>query len=291
MQDAGTDNKEMDEDGVDSGSVAEVDTRPPLPSGLQERFDVGVNLMREGKFQEAEIYWNELTSEFPDYPGPWLNLGLVYFQSQKYALAIENYIKAAQADSEFCSSYSAMGPAFREQGLFQDAEQAYLNAIYCDESDPDSHYNLGILYDLYMQNPVGAVREYKKADELLNGSDEVLQIWIADLTRRFNISEEHVEGPSNQGDTGDSAESPLSEQVEGGSTGEAGSDGFSIEDAGSEKIENGPELIDDVPSIDDIEPLEGDDMLDDVESLEDMSLDDIEPLEGIDSVDNIELIE
>lgn len=216
-----------------------------IPAELKKLFAAGLKLMKDSNFSEASEHWEQVTVDYPDYAGVWLNLGLSQQQQGMFEEATESLIKAAQTDPEYCLAYSSLGPVFREQGLFLDAEQAYLNAIYCDPNDADAHYNLGILYDLYMQNPMGALDEYKAANSLMKGSDELLTIWIGDLSRRLGVPLEETPPPVIQeeqieGSNTEITSSPVDSEVlgESNSTVENESDtpSGSVEDSSTELL-------------------------------------------------------
>ncbi|MEQ3634048.1 tetratricopeptide repeat protein [Thalassolituus sp.] len=83
----------------------------------------------------------------------------------------------------YCPVHRVRALPQRELGLFAEAEQSYKAAIACNPTDAEAHYNLGILYDLYRNDLVSALAEYKQAKALL-GDDKNLDIWITDLERR-----------------------------------------------------------------------------------------------------------
>lgn len=83
--------------------------------------------------------------------------------------------------------YNERGIALREQGKFAEAEQAYLDALGQREAHPDSHRNLGILYDLYMGSTDQALLHFNRYQDLTGEEDRRVAGWIADLERRSTL--------------------------------------------------------------------------------------------------------
>jgi tetratricopeptide (TPR) repeat protein len=88
----------------------------------------------------------------------------------------------------YCPVHGVRALPQRELGLFTAAEKSYKAAIACNSTDAKAHYNLGILFDLYRNDLVSALAEYKQA-RVLMGDDKTLDVWIADLERRSGIEE------------------------------------------------------------------------------------------------------
>jgi tetratricopeptide (TPR) repeat protein len=75
------------------------------------------------------------------------------------------------------------GMLFRRNGKFFEAEAAYLKAVTASPEYALAHYNLGVLNELYLQRLETALQHFEQYQSLV-GSDEQVEKWIADLTRR-----------------------------------------------------------------------------------------------------------
>jgi tetratricopeptide (TPR) repeat protein len=80
--------------------------------------------------------------------------------------------------------YNQQAISLRERGRFNEAEQLYLAALNVWELHPDSHRNLGILYDLYMGYPDRALQHFSRYQVLTGAGDTAVAGWIADLERQ-----------------------------------------------------------------------------------------------------------
>jgi Flp pilus assembly protein TadD len=163
---------------------------------LNQQYMEGIALMGSGDFESALVVWKSMQIAYPDVPGVLVNKGLAEFNLDMHEEAFSSISEASKIAEDFCPAYSTLGPLYRELGRFEDAEIAYKEAIDCDPYSPDFHYNLGILYDLYMRRPEEALEHYKIARTLSIEEDKNLAIWIRDLSRRLGIPDEPIAPPS-----------------------------------------------------------------------------------------------
>lgn len=113
-------------------------------------------------------------------------------------LAIDsNDREAAAAAFDEMMAKGARSPAslnhyaiyLREQWLLEDAEKVYLQALVAAPNDAMTHYNLGILYDIYLGKTELALQHYRKYQQVLDEPDKRVGGWIKDLERRENTLE------------------------------------------------------------------------------------------------------
>ena len=167
------------ETGPDDSADADLDAET---KGL---FKHGLILLKSKRYDQAVKHWIIMSERFPEYPGVWVNLGLSQYQTGDFEGSKSSIDQALVLNSEFCPAFQAMGPVARELGDFTLAEQSYSKAIQCSVPNPDLHYNLGILYDLYMRQYGKALLQYRTAQQLNKKEDPLLTIWIQDLDKRI----------------------------------------------------------------------------------------------------------
>jgi tetratricopeptide (TPR) repeat protein len=66
------------------------------------------------------------------------------------------------AEREKRDMHYNMGAMYARDGKFRNAEQEYLKALQIDPADPDTHYNLGILYDENLGEKSKAAMHYRR---------------------------------------------------------------------------------------------------------------------------------
>lgn len=73
----------------------------------------------------------------------------------------------------------------RKQLEIDQAENVYLRALKYSPSDATTHYNLGILYELYRGDFSKAKQHYESYQANVEEADPAVKNWIVDLERRI----------------------------------------------------------------------------------------------------------
>ncbi len=157
-----------------------------VPADAQSRFSVALALMQAEDYQAALGQLQQLAQDYPELSGPLVNLGLVHRQLERPEDAVAALRRAIEVNKSNIDAYNQLAILQRELGDFAQAESLYLQALSVWPHSPDSHRNLGILYDLYMGRFDEALRHYEMAARLAEEPDRELQGWIADLQRRMH---------------------------------------------------------------------------------------------------------
>ena len=161
----------------------------PLPDGFEDNYRKGLSLLEDGETDEAVEHWEKMSQSDPEYSGVWTNYGLALFQQGKVEEALVSYENAQAVDPAYCPVNGLKGIALRDLGRFDEAQNSYESGIECAPKDARNYYNLGILHDLYRNDLVAALGNYRKARRLMPDED-VLNIWVVDLARRSGEPEE-----------------------------------------------------------------------------------------------------
>ena len=161
----------------------------PLPDGFEDNYRKGLSLLEDGETDEAVEHWEKMSQSDPEYSGVWTNYGLALFQQGKVEEALVSYENAQAVDPAYCPVNGLKGIALRDLGRFDEAQNSYEAGIECAPKDARNYYNLGILHDLYRNDLVAALGNYRKARRLMPDED-VLNIWVVDLARRSGEPEE-----------------------------------------------------------------------------------------------------
>ena len=76
------------------------------------------------------------------------------------------------------------GQILFELGRFEEARASYEEGIGENPEYARLYRNLGILCDIYLQEPECALRNFESYQQLSEGNDEQVKRWIADVERR-----------------------------------------------------------------------------------------------------------
>ena len=146
-------------------------------------FDASVRALQQGHAAEAERGFLSLTKTNPELGGPHANLGIIYRRADKIAQAVSE-LEFAVRDSPLQPVYwNQLGIAYRQQGQFTKARQAYERAIALDPTYASANLNLGILFDLYLWDSNRALELYDRY-LVLSGGDDKVSKWVTDLKNR-----------------------------------------------------------------------------------------------------------
>lgn len=160
-------------------------TEAALSLELEQDFTHALVLLRDEEFEQAKQVLAEITTEYPDYAGPWANLAIAQLSLQQYDESLLSIDKSLAVDEGFCPSLPLKGVILRELGQFSEAKIVYLQAIECDPSDITSLYNLGILSDLYLHDEISALFYYQSYLVAKKGNkDNTVEKWVVALKRR-----------------------------------------------------------------------------------------------------------
>jgi Tfp pilus assembly protein PilF len=156
----------------------------PVPEAAAAAYTRAVAAMRSENWLEAELELETLVLEHPEYPGPHVNLALVYLHDGRRDEARKELDLALEIEPGHTIANTQLGILLREDGEFAAAEETYRRAL---ETDPDhslAHYNLGVLLDIYLRRPAEALEHYEAYQASLAQPNETVARWIVDLKRR-----------------------------------------------------------------------------------------------------------
>jgi tetratricopeptide (TPR) repeat protein len=97
------------------------------------------------------------------------------------------------SDSLGAALNNQLGIAYRKAGRFADALAAYERAIAADPMLADAECNLGILLDLYLDDPAAALPHYERYQALVVEADPKVTAWVAELRARLGLVQRTAE--------------------------------------------------------------------------------------------------
>lgn len=152
---------------------------------LLARYEAALALLRQGDDAGAAGLLESLVAAHPDLAGPLFNLAAIRRRAGDDEGALALLARAGAVCQRCGPVWNQVGTLQRGQGRFADAEAAYQQAIRLEPDYAPAHYNLAVLYELYLQQPARALEGYQRYLTLAPGDDSVeVEKWVADLTRR-----------------------------------------------------------------------------------------------------------
>ena len=114
----------------------------------------------------------------------YLRLGVAYRHVERFDEALQVFEQAVSLSELPYVARNEIGILHRAQGNFEQAERVYLSILGEAPDFFDAHFNLGILYDLYLRRPLEAQKHYQAYINNAPEADERVQKWLVDLERR-----------------------------------------------------------------------------------------------------------
>jgi len=172
-------------------SATDPDVEPapePEPVDFYQQFYIeAIDALKNGDTEQALVLLQQVSTDAPDKPYIFTNLGLAYFKLQKMDLAEEAFQEAISRNKKDAVAYNHLGILLRFKGQFQEARKRYQRAIAIDSDYAYAHLNLGILFDIYLQDLKMALQQYQQYQALISEEDKQVAGWIADIQRRLKI--------------------------------------------------------------------------------------------------------
>lgn len=156
-----------------------------ISSRDRARYEHAVELAKAHQLPEAQSNFQQLLEEAPELPGVHLNLALIHFQKQEFDLARPRVDEALRLSPRNAVAHNLDGSLRRREGRFKEAQTAYVKALAIDPDYAAVHFNLAVLYDIYLQYWIDAREHYLRYQELSGSRDEQLESWIDDLDLRI----------------------------------------------------------------------------------------------------------
>jgi tetratricopeptide (TPR) repeat protein len=156
---------------------------PKPPARANTEFSRALGLMRGADPSQAILEMQVLTQSYPDLAGPYANLGLLYRNANQLAESEAALAKATERAPWDAQTWTEYGVTLRLAGKFAEARKAYEKAVEVNPAYAPAHRNLGVVLDLYLNEPLTAQTEFETY-KTLTGEDKPVSGWIAELKAR-----------------------------------------------------------------------------------------------------------
>ena len=121
------------------------------PDGAYGYNALGIAYMEQQGWNEAIENFREASARAEKWVYPHFNLAQVYFHTQRYREAEQEYKQGIALGTELGLKYfylhNNLGVLYLNQGRLQEAEQQFRRALEMSADNPDAHYNLGLVFE------------------------------------------------------------------------------------------------------------------------------------------------
>lgn len=151
---------------------------------MRDNFNQAVGLIQNGQYAQGADLLETIVEEKPDLTAPIINLAIVYRHLDKTEPAEAQLKKALELVPGHPVASNEYGLLCRREGRFSEARQLYESALELFPEYYPIHRNLGILCDIYLNDPVSALMHYEKYSQA-KPQDQQIKKWIAEVRNRI----------------------------------------------------------------------------------------------------------
>lgn len=168
-------------DGREGFIITEV---PKMDEASRRDFYRAVAMLKDQDYAQAIDLLEKVIEQSPEVTAPYIDVAIAYQRIGKPELAEEHLKTALKLFLGHPVASNEYGLMHRKTGRFAEARAIYEKAIARFPDYYPAHRNLGILCDLYLNDPACALEHYEIYSEA-RPEDKQVRLWIADLRARL----------------------------------------------------------------------------------------------------------
>jgi tetratricopeptide (TPR) repeat protein len=113
--------------------------------------------------------------------GPYVNLAIIAIQDKNSEEAFKLVNLALNKNPNLAQALNLLAFLEQQEGKIQQAEKHYQDAIKNKDDYAIAHYNIALLYDIYLQDIDKAIVHYERYMKLINNKDKRTADWLEQL--------------------------------------------------------------------------------------------------------------
>ena len=152
-------------------------------SSVQELqlYQSAIIALNQNELEKAETLFTTMSERQPDIAGSWANLALISIKKQELTKAKTFINTALEKNPNMAQALNLSGYLAQQSGEINQAKILYLQAIANKADYALAHYNLALLYDVYLQDIAKAVEHYQAYLANIEQKDESTENWLEGL--------------------------------------------------------------------------------------------------------------
>jgi len=168
-------------DGREGFIITELST---MDAASRRDFDRAVAMLKDQDYGQAIDLLEKVIKQSPGVTAPYIDIAIAYQRIGKPEQAEEHLKTALKLFPEHPVACNEYGLLYRKTGRFAEARAIYEKAIASFPEYYPLHKNLGILCDLYLNDPACAFEQYEIYSKA-TPEDAQVKLWIADVRARL----------------------------------------------------------------------------------------------------------
>jgi len=191
--------QQYDAQGVKIPYVADANpylkNKPAIDPQTRTAFNKALKLFKAKKLDQARKQFEALAEKQPKLSGIWVQIARIAEAKDDLPGAEKALQKAVEVNESNVAAYNALALVYRKQGKFDAAQNAYISALEQWPDFAEGHYNLGVLYDLYFNDPLAAQMHFEAYHFLTGGKNKKVGKWLVEIKRRSGVDKSFIDEP------------------------------------------------------------------------------------------------
>jgi Tfp pilus assembly protein PilF len=157
---------------------------PKMDETSRRNFERAVGMLKDQDYGQAVDLLEKIIEQSPGVTAPYIDIAIAYQHIGKPDQAEKHLKTALQLFPEHPVASNEYGLLYRKTGRFAEARPIFEKTIARFPDYYPVHRNLGILCDLYLNDPACALEHYEIYSKA-RPEDKQVKLWIADLRARL----------------------------------------------------------------------------------------------------------
>jgi tetratricopeptide (TPR) repeat protein len=168
----------------ENASVSDSGLSPLQQSDSErDRYKKAITLLNNNKLDAAKKILLQFKSERPELAGPHANLAVIALKNNDPEKALELVKIALTKNPKLPQALNLLAYLEQVSGEIRSAEKHYKEAIENKKDYAIAHYNIALLYDVYLQDVESAISHYQHYLKLIGNKDKNTADWLEQLKR------------------------------------------------------------------------------------------------------------
>ncbi len=146
-----------------------------------EMYQQGLDALALNDFSSARKIFQQFIKDNPGLSGAYTNLALIDNKQGNYDQALKLIEIAISINPQQAAAFHLRAQLYQQQGKIKLARDDYQMAIKLKPDYSNAHYNLALLYDIYLQEIALAIEHYNIYLSLTTEKDSATREWVNHL--------------------------------------------------------------------------------------------------------------
>lgn len=158
----------------------------PFEKSDSERneYKKALTLLNNNKLDAAKDIFQQFKENRPELAGPYANLAIIALKKNEPEKALELVKVALTKNPNLAHALNLLAYLEQVSGEIKEAEKHYKEAIKNKNDYAIAHYNIALLYDVYLQDIESAIPHYEQYMKLINNEDKSTADWLEQIKQQ-----------------------------------------------------------------------------------------------------------